>query len=213
MYVGIIDYGSGNIRSVFKSFEKAASLVSSKVKIKVVNNCEELKELEKIVLPGVGAFADCMKGLKNKPGLLGAIKRKVLEDKKPFLGICVGMQLLANSSSEYGYTEGLSWIDGEVNSIKITQKNIKIPHMGWNSILFETDHPLLKNIKKDEDFYFVHSYKFNVKNNDFVLAKTNYGSDITAIVIKDNILGTQFHPEKSQIAGIQFIKNFIEWSP
>lgn len=213
MYVGIIDYGSGNIRSVFKSFEKAASLVSSKVKIKVINNCEELKELEKIVLPGVGAFADCMKGLKNKPGLLGAIKRKVLEDKKPFLGICVGMQLLANSSSEYGHTEGLSWIDGEVNSIKITQKNIKIPHMGWNSILFETDHPLLKNIKKDEDFYFVHSYKFNVKNNDFVLAKTNYGSDITAIVIKDNILGTQFHPEKSQVAGIQFIKNFIEWSP
>lgn len=213
MYVGIIDYGSGNIRSVFKSFEKAASLVSSKVKIKVINNCEEIKELEKIVLPGVGAFADCMKGLKNKPGLLGAIKRKVLEDKKPFLGICVGMQLLANSSSEYGHTEGLSWIDGDVNSIKITQKNIKIPHMGWNSILFETDHPVLKNIKKDEDFYFVHSYKFNVKNNDFVLAKTNYGSDITAIVIKDNILGTQFHPEKSQVAGIQFIKNFIEWSP
>tara|TARA_B100000214_G_scaffold229345_1_gene167154 strand:+ start:848 stop:1489 length:642 start_codon:yes stop_codon:yes gene_type:complete len=213
MYVGIIDYGSGNIRSVFKSFEKAASLVSSKVKIKVINNCEELKELEKIVLPGVGAFADCMKGLKNKPGLLGAIKQKVLEDKKPFLGICVGMQLLANSSSEYGHTEGLSWIDGGVNSIKITQKNIKIPHMGWNSILFETDHPLLKNIKKDEDFYFVHSYKFNVKNNDFVLAKTNYGSDITAIVLKDNILGTQFHPEKSQVAGIQFIKNFIEWSP
>ena len=213
MYVGIIDYGSGNIRSVFKSFEKAASLVSSKVKIKVINNCEELKELEKIVLPGVGAFADCMKGLKNKPGLLGAIKQKVLEDKKPFLGICVGMQLLANSSSEYGHTEGLSWIDGDVNSIKITQKNIKIPHMGWNSILFETDHPLLKNIKKDEDFYFVHSYKFNVKNNDFVLAKTNYGSDITAIVLKDNILGTQFHPEKSQVAGIQFIKNFIEWSP
>ncbi|MBJ86433.1 MAG: imidazole glycerol phosphate synthase subunit HisH [Pelagibacterales bacterium] len=213
MYVGIIDYGSGNIRSVFKSFEKAASLVSSKVKIKVINNCKELKELEKIVLPGVGAFADCMKGLKNKPGLLEAIERKVLEDKKSFLGICVGMQLLANSSSEYGHTEGLSWIDGEVNSIKITQKNIKIPHMGWNSILFETDHPLLKNIKKDEDFYFVHSYKFNVKNNDFVLAKTNYGSDITAIVIKDNILGTQFHPEKSQVAGIQFIKNFIEWSP
>ena len=123
------------------------------------------------------------------------------------------MQLLANSSSEYGHTEGLSWIDGEVNSIEITQKHIKIPHMGWNSILFDTDHPLLKNIKRDEDFYFVHSYKFNVQNKDFVLAKTKYGSDITAIVIKDNILGTQFHPEKSQVAGIQFIKNFIEWSP
>ena len=213
MYVGIIDYGSGNIRSVFKSFEKAASLVSSKVKIKVINNCEELEELEKIVLPGVGAFADCMQGLKNKPGLLDVIKRKVLEEKKPFLGICVGMQLLANSSSEYGHTEGLSWIDGEVNSIKIIQKNIKIPHMGWNSILFDSDHSLLKNIKKDEDFYFVHSYKFNVQNKDFVLAKTKYGSDITAIVLKDNILGTQFHPEKSQVAGIQFIKNFIEWSP
>ena len=213
MYVGIIDYGSGNIRSVFKSFEKAASLVSSKVKIKVINKCEELEELEKIVLPGVGAFADCMQGLKNKPGLLDVIKRKVLEEKKPFLGICVGMQLLANSSSEYGHTEGLSWIDGEVNSIKIIQKNIKIPHMGWNSILFDSDHSLLKNIKKDEDFYFVHSYKFNVQNNDFVIAKTKYGSDITAIVLKDNILGTQFHPEKSQVAGIQFIKNFIEWSP
>ena len=213
MYVGIIDYGSGNIRSVFKSFEKAASLVSSKVKIKVINNCEELEELEKIVLPGVGAFADCMEGLKSKPGLLDAIKRKVLEEKKTFLGICVGMQLLANSSSEYGHTEGLSWIDGEVNSIKIIRKNIKIPHMGWNSILFDSDHPLLKNIKKDEDFYFVHSYKFNVQNKDFVLAKTKYGSDITAIVLKDNILGTQFHPEKSQVAGIQFIKNFIEWSP
>ena len=164
-------------------------------------------------MPGVGAFADCMQGLKNKPGLLDVIKRKVLEEKKPFLGICVGMQLLANSSSEYGHTEGLSWIDGEVNSIKIIQKNIKIPHMGWNSILFDSDHSLLKNIKKDEDFYFVHSYKFNVQNNDFVLAKTKYGSDITAIVLKDNILGTQFHPEKSQVAGIQFIKNFIEWSP
>ena len=208
MCVGIIDYGSGNIRSVFKSFEKAASLVSSKIEIKVVNNAEELKGLEKIVLPGVGAFADCMDSIIKKPGLIEALNKKVLDEKKAFLGICVGMQLLANNSSEHGHTEGLSWIEGEVKSIKIIKDNIKIPHMGWNSISFDIAHPLLDKIKNNEDFYFVHSYKFSVKDNNLVLAKTNYGGDITSIVLKNNILGTQFHPEKSQNAGIQFIKNF-----
>lgn len=211
MQVGIIDYGSGNIRSVFKSFEKAASLASSKIQIKVISSGEDLRELDKIVLPGVGAFADCMKGLKKQPGLVEALIKKVLEEKKAFLGICVGMQLLANNSKEYGNTEGLSWIEGEVNPIKIIEPNIKIPHMGWNSISYDNDHQLLKKIKKNEDFYFVHSFKFDVRDSDFVLAKTNYGGDITSIVLKKNILGTQFHPEKSQSAGIQFIKNFLEW--
>ncbi len=213
MHVGIIDYGSGNIRSVFKSFEKAASLVSSKIKIKIINKAEELNNLEKIVLPGVGAFADCMEGLLKQPGLVDKLKTKVLVEEKAFLGICVGMQLLANYSSEYGHTEGLSWIDGEVNSIKIVTDHIKIPHMGWNTITFNIAHPLLDKIKNNEDFYFVHSYKFNVKDSNFILAKTNYGDDITSIVLKKNILGTQFHPEKSQLAGIQFIKNFLEWTP
>jgi len=213
MRVGIIDYGSGNIRSVFKSFEKAASLVSSEIQITVIKNANELKDIEKVVLPGVGAFADCMEGLKNRPDLIETLNIKILEEKKPFLGICVGMQLLANSSSEHGHTKGLSWLDGKVDNIKTLTEDIKIPHMGWNSIIFDKDNSLLNNIKKGEDFYFVHSYQFNVKENNFVLAKTKYGVDITAIVLKNNILGTQFHPEKSQRAGIQFIKNFLEWNP
>ena len=213
MLVGIIDYGSGNIRSVFKSFEKAASLLSSEIQIKIIKNANELKKIEKIVLPGVGAFADCMEGLKKRPGLIEMLNLKVLKENKPFLGICVGMQLLANSSSEYGHTEGLSWLEGKVDNIKAVTKEIKIPHMGWNSLIFYQNSPLLNNIKKGEDFYFVHSYQFDVKENNFVLATTNYGTDITAIVLKNNILGTQFHPEKSQKAGIQFIKNFLEWKP
>ena len=213
MLVGIIDYGSGNIRSVFKSFEKAASLLSSEIQIKIIKNANELKKIEKIVLPGVGAFADCMEGLKKRPGLIEMLNLKVLKENKPFLGICVGMQLLANSSSEYGHTEGLSWLEGKVDNIKAVTKEIKIPHMGWNSLIFNQNSPLLNNIKKGEDFYFVHSYQFDVKENNFVLATTNYGIDITAIVLKNNILGTQFHPEKSQKAGIQFIKNFLEWKP
>ena len=163
MRVGIIDYGSGNIRSVFKSFEKASLLLDKNIQIVIIDNIEELKKVDKVVLPGVGAFADCMQGLNNIHGL--------------------------------------------------TEEEMKVPHMGWNSVKFNQKHSLFNAIKQDEDFYFVHSYKFNVKNNKFILAKTHYGGDITAVVLKDNIIGTQFHPEKSQVAGIQFIKNFLEWAP
>ena len=213
MRVGIIDYGSGNIRSVFKSFEKASLLLDKNIQIVIIDNVEELKKADKVVLPGVGAFADCMQGLNNINGLVELLNKMVIEDSKAFMGICVGMQLLANFSNEYGYTEGLSWIDGEVTSIEKVEEEMKVPHMGWNSIEFDQKHSLFRGIKQDEDFYFVHSYKFNVKNNKFVLAKTHYGGDITAVVLKDNIMGTQFHPEKSQDAGIQFIKNFLEWAP
>ena len=213
MRVGIIDYGSGNIRSVFKSFEKASLLLDKNIQIVIVNNIEELKKVDKVVLPGVGAFADCMQGLNNIHGLIDLLNNMVIEDTKAFMGICVGMQLLANFSKEYGYTEGLSWIEGDVTAIEKIEEEMKVPHMGWNSVKFYQKHPLFDGIKQDEDFYFVHSYKFNVKNKKFVLAKTNYGSDITAVVLKDNIIGTQFHPEKSQAAGIQFIKNFLEWAP
>ena len=213
MRVGIIDYGSGNIRSVFKSFEKASLLLDKNIQIVIIDNIEELKKVDKVVLPGVGAFADCMQGLNNIHGLIDLLHNMVVEDSKVFMGICVGMQLLANFSNEYGYTDGLSWIEGDVTSIEKTGKEMKVPHMGWNSVKFNKKHSLFNGIKQDEDFYFVHSYKFNVKNNKFVLAKTYYGGDITAVVLKDNIIGTQFHPEKSLAAGIQFIKNFLEWTP
>ena len=213
MRVGIIDYGSGNIRSVYKSFEKAALLLDSDIEIVIIDNIKKLRSVDKIVLPGVGAFADCMQGLKNINGLIELLNTMVLKESKTFLGICVGMQLLANYSNEYGHTEGLSWIEGDVSPIKKVEPEMKIPHMGWNSINFNKNHPIFNEIKEEEDFYFVHSYKINIKNNDFILAKTQYGSDITAVILKNNIIGTQFHPEKSQSAGIQFIKNFLEWTP
>lgn len=213
MRVGIIDYGSGNIRSVYKSFEKAALLLDSDIEIVIIDNIKKLRRMDKIVLPGVGAFADCMQGLKNINGLIELLNTMVLKESKTFLGICVGMQLLANYSNEYGHTEGLSWIEGDVSPIEKVEPEMKIPHMGWNSINFDNKHPIFNEIKEEEDFYFVHSYKINIKNNDFILAKTQYGSDITAVILKNNIIGTQFHPEKSQSAGIQFIKNFLEWTP
>jgi glutamine amidotransferase len=213
MRVGIIDYGSGNIRSVYKSFEKAALLLDSDIEIVIIDNIKKLRRMDKIVLPGVGAFADCMQGLKNINGLIELLNTMVLKESKAFLGICVGMQLLVNYSNEYGHTEGLSWIEGDVSPIEKVEPEMKIPHMGWNSINFDNKHPIFNEIKEEEDFYFVHSYKINIKNNDFILAKTQYGSDITAIILKNNIIGTQFHPEKSQSAGIQFIKNFLEWTP
>ena len=213
MRVGIIDYGSGNIRSVYKSFEKAALLLDSDIEIVIIDNIKKLRRVDKIVLPGVGAFADCMQGLKNINGLIELLNTMVLKESKTFLGICVGMQLLANYSNEYVHTEGLSWIEGEVSPIEKVKPEMKIPHMGWNSINFNKNHPIFNEIKEEEDFYFVHSYKINIKNNDFILAKTQYGSDITAVILKNNIIGTQFHPEKSQSAGIQFIKNFLEWTP
>ena len=213
MRVGIIDYGSGNIRSVFKSFEKASLLLDKNIQIVIIDNTEELKKVDKVVLPGVGAFADCMQGLNSIDGLVELLHKMVIENSKTFMGICVGMQLLANFSKEYGHTKGLSWVEGEVTSIKKVGSEMKVPHMGWTSVEFKHKHFLFSQIKQYEDFYFVHSYKFNVHNNKFVLAKTHYGGDITAVVLKDNIIGTQFHPEKSQTAGIQFIKNFLEWAP
>ena len=213
MRVGIIDYGSGNIRSVYKSFEKAALLLDSDIEIVIIDNIKKLRRMDKIVLPGVGAFADCMQGLKNINGLIELLNTMVLKESKAFLGICVGMQLLVNYSNEYGHTEGLSWIEGDVSPIEKVEPEMKIPHMGWNSINFDNKHPIFNEIKEEEDFYFVHSYKINIKNNNFILAKTKYGSDLTAVILKNNIIGTQFHPEKSQSAGIQFIKNFLEWTP
>jgi len=211
MIVGIIDYGSGNIRSVFKSFERAASLTDLNIKVKVICSADELIELDKLVLPGQGAFADCMKGLKKIEGMETMLNKKVLQEKKDFLGICVGMQLLAGESSEHGYHEGLSWLKGKVIKMKNHGNTLKIPHMGWNSVLYKENHPLFQNIKMYEDFYFVHSYEFFTEEKETIIAKTTYGEEIVAVIGKNNVIGTQFHPEKSQKAGIQFIKNFLEW--
>ncbi|PPR28273.1 MAG: Imidazole glycerol phosphate synthase subunit HisH 1 [Alphaproteobacteria bacterium MarineAlpha9_Bin2] len=213
MNVGIIDYGSGNIRSVSKSFERAAFELESKVKINVIRSAQELKNMDRIVLPGVGAFADCIKGIKNINSLYKTLNDMVLGKSVPFLGICVGMQLLANYSNEHGRHNGFGWIEGEVVPIIRKDNDIKIPHMGWNSIEILKKHQIFENIKNGEDFYFVHSYNFNSKNKDYIYSETRYGGYITAVVIKNNIIGTQFHPEKSQIFGIQFIKNFLEWIP
>ena len=213
MNVGIIDYGSGNIRSVSKSFERAAFELESKVKINVIRSAQELKNMDRIVLPGVGAFADCIKGIKNINSLYKTLNDMVLGKSVPFLGICVGMQLLANYSNEHGRHNGFGWIEGEVAPIIRKDNDIKIPHMGWNSIEILKKHQIFENIKNGEDFYFVHSYNFNSKNKDCIYSETRYGGYITAVVIKNNIIGTQFHPEKSQIFGIQFIKNFLEWIP
>jgi len=211
MIVGIIDYGSGNIRSVCKSFERAATLTDLNIRVKIVCRADELIELDKLVLPGQGAFADCMEGLKKIKGMEAMLNKKVMQEKKDFLGICVGMQLLAGESSEHGNHEGLSWLKGKVVKMKNHANTLKIPHMGWNSVMHKEGHPLFQNIKMQEDFYFVHSYEFFTEEKETIIAKTIYGEDIVAVIGKNNVIGTQFHPEKSQKAGIQFIKNFLEW--
>ena len=211
MIVGIIDYGSGNIRSVQKSFEKAGSLIDKEVEVITISSALQLNLVDKIVLPGQGAFADCMKALRNIDNMVNCLNKNVIKEKKIFLGICIGMQLLASESTEHGKNKGLAWVKGRVKKLKRNTKHFKIPHMGWNSVLYSDGHPLFKNIRKEEDFYFVHSYEFVSDAPENILASTKYGNEVVAAVEKDNIVGVQFHPEKSQNAGIQFIKNFLEW--
>ena len=205
MKIALIDYGSGNIQSAFKALELVSN---SKKKISIISNSKDLLKVDKIILPGVGAFADCMKGLKSISGMIDILNEVVLEKKKPFLGICVGMQLLATEGKEKGNHKGLGWIEGKVIKIK-KNKKIKIPHMGWNTVEIISKHPILK--RKKFESYFVHSYNFVCKEKKNILAICNYQQNITAIVGKENIIGTQFHPEKSQMVGLEILKNFIRW--
>ena len=206
MKIALIDYGSGNIQSAYKALE----LVSNyKKKISVISNSKDLLKVDKIILPGVGAFADCMKGLKSISGMIDILNEIVLEKKKPFLGICVGMQLLATEGKEKGNHKGLGWIEGKVIKIK-KNKKIKIPHMGWNTVKVASKHPIIK--RKKFESYFVHSYNFICKDKKNVLATCDYQQKITAIVGKENIIGTQFHPEKSQKVGLEILKNFVFWN-
>jgi len=199
----IIDYGSGNLRSVAKAFAH----VTGK-DVLVTSNPDDLASASHIILPGVGAFGDCAKGLRSLNGMVAALEEEVLNKKKPFLGICVGMQLLADKGYEHGVHDGLGWIGGEVIAIE-PQDNLPVPHMGWNGLDFKKNAPaeIVKDI--DQDVYFVHSYKFEC-DEKYVVATTSYCGAIKAFVAKGNIYGVQFHPEKSQKSGLQLIKNFLE---
>ena len=206
MKIALIDYGSGNLQSAYKALE----LVSNcKNKIFITSNSKDLLKADKIILPGVGAFADCIKGLKSISGMTDVLNEVVLEKKKPFLGICIGMQLLATKGKEKGDHDGLGWIKGKVIKIKKSKK-IKIPHMGWNTVKVISKHPILK--RKKFESYFVHSYNFICKNKKNIIATCDYEQKITAIVGKENIIGTQFHPEKSQKIGLEILKNFVSWN-
>jgi glutamine amidotransferase len=215
--VALIDYGSGNLRSAEKALTRAAAESGAGHEIVVTADPSRVAAAERVVLPGVGAFADCMRGLSAIPGMIAALEDTVLKRGTPFLGICVGMQLLADVGREYGDHKGLGWISGEVVRIdpkpKGVEQALKVPHMGWNSLSIRKPHRLMNGMAEDTDVYFVHSYVICPKNSAHVLATTDYGGPLAAIVARDNIAGTQFHPEKSQAAGLAFLQRFLAWRP
>ena len=214
--VAIIDYGSGNLHSALKAFERAARECGSASKAVLTSDPGVVAKADRIVLPGVGAFGDCKRGLQSVPGMREALDETVRVKARPFLGICVGMQLIAIRGLEHGVTEGLNWIAGEVVHIKPADEALKIPHMGWNTLDVVTPHKLLDDIPTGRDglhAYFVHSYHFVTKDEANIVARTDYGGPLTAFVAKDNMAGTQFHPEKSQTLGLKLIANFLSWAP
>lgn len=216
MSVAIVDYGSGNLHSAAKAFERAARESGHNQPIIVTNKPEDVADADRVVLPGVGAFADCRRGLDDIPGMVEALNENVLQRARPFIGICVGMQLMAERGLEYQVTPGLGWIAGEVDRIAPSDPNLKIPHMGWNTLNMLTAHPLLDEIPLGPDglhAYFVHSYHLKTMQRGDLVAQSDYGGALTAIVGRDNMVGTQFHPEKSQKLGLQLIANFLKWTP
>ena len=215
MKVAVIDYGSGNLRSAVKSFERAAREAGLSAEINLVDTPEAVLAADRIVLPGVGAYADCRRGLGAVPGMVDALHEAVIKKAKPFFGICVGMQLMSTRGLEKETIDGLNWVSGDVAEIKIDDPNLKIPQMGWNTIDLTREHPLFDGIKTGADgkhAYFVHSYHFVPENPGDVLATVQYGGTVTAVIAKDNMIGTQFHPEKSQELGLTLITNFLKWS-
>jgi glutamine amidotransferase len=205
--IALIDYGSGNLRSAEKALARAGGDVL------VTAAPEEVAKAERIVLPGVGAFGDCMEGLSSISGMIDALRESVLNRGAPFLGICVGMQLLASIGHEFGDHAGLGWIAGEVDRLNPTDAALKIPHMGWNELSVTRPHPLFAGIAQGAHAYFVHSYAMKTNDPAHVLATSDYGGTFTAAVGRDNIAGTQFHPEKSQAVGLTLLGNFLTWRP
>jgi glutamine amidotransferase len=213
MTTAIIDYGSGNLRSAAKAFERAAAEHRIAGPIVVTSRPEEVAAAERIVLPGVGAFADCRRGLAAVPGLEAALVEAVIGRGRPFLGICIGMQLMAERGREFETVEGLGWIPGEVVPIAPADPGLKIPHMGWNELIIGADHPVLDGLLSGTHVYFVHGYHFRPDDAADRLAHADYGGSLAAAVGRDNLIGTQFHPEKSQMAGLRLIANFLKWRP
>jgi glutamine amidotransferase len=214
--VAIVDYGSGNLHSAAKAFERAARESGHDQPILVTNDPAKVAAADRVVLPGVGAFADCRRGLDDIPGMVEALNESVLQRRRPFFGICVGMQLMAERGREYQVTPGLGWIAGEVDRITPSDPSLKIPHMGWNTLNMLKAHPLLADIPLGPDglhAYFVHSYELKTAQRSDLVAQADYGGPLTAIVGRDNMVGTQFHPEKSQRLGLKLIANFLQWAP
>jgi glutamine amidotransferase len=216
MKIAIVDYGSGNLHSAAKAFERAANEAQIGATVSVTDKAEDVLAADRIVLPGVGAYADCRLGLDSVPGMVDALQETVIEKARPFLGICVGTQLMAERGLEKTMTSGLGWIGGDVVEITPSDPTLKIPQIGWNTLDVKKHHPVLAGIptgNKGWHAYFVHSYHIATTRNDQLIATTDYGGPVTAIVGRDNLVGTQFHPEKSQQLGLMLIANFLKWKP
>ena len=219
MKIVIIDYGSGNLRSVENAFKHSINTNNLNFEVFVTNKLNLIKGADYIVLPGVGAYPDCKDGMIKIEGLTEVLIDQVINNSKPFLGICVGMQLMAEYGFEKNKTKGFGWLQGNIEQINYVGKdnlgrNLKIPHMGWNNLeIYKTNHAILQNITEFEQFYFVHSYYLNTFKKDQILADTNYNHKIPAIIGKDNYIGVQFHPEKSSVSGQKIITNWLKWKP
>lgn len=215
MKVTVVDYGSGNLRSVAKAFERAAGGLSEEVRVVVSGSARDITDADRVVLPGVGAYGECVRGVNEAPGLREALETFVIRQARPFLGICVGMQLMADEGVEHGIHKGFGWIGGQVRIIEPEDKSLKIPHMGWNELEFQRAHPVLEGLKTTPapHTYFVHSYAMSVANDADLVATTDYGGPLTAMIARDNMVATQFHPEKSQAFGLGLIEGFLKWKP
>ena len=212
MYVSIVDYGTGNLNSVSKALETAATKINKKINIRISNKPKDILESDRIILPGQGSYRQCALGVKNIPGLWGSLNEFVLVKKKPIFGICVGMQLFSEKGYEEQVTEGFGWVKGSVKKIEINSKDYKLPHMGWNEVNVIKKNDLFVDIKNLSHFYFVHSFAFEVKDEKDVICTTHYEKPVVAALLKENIFGTQFHPEKSQNNGITLLANFLNWN-
>jgi glutamine amidotransferase len=213
MTTAIIDYGSGNLRSAAKAFERMMAETGKSDTVLVTSRPEEVAAADRVILPGQGAFAECRRGLAAIAGLEEALCEAVLARGRPFFGICVGMQLMADCGREFQTVPGLGWIPGEVVAIAPSDPGLKIPHMGWNELVLAAPHPVFDGIPGGTHVYFVHSYEFRPADRADLLATADYGGMVIAAVGRDNLVGTQFHPEKSQTAGLRLIANFLKWRP
>lgn len=214
--LAIIDYGSGNLRSAAKALERAAADLGRELTVSVTGDARLVAQADRVVLPGVGAFGQCATALRSIAGMEAALQQAVIEGGRPFLGICVGMQLMARRGLEHGLHQGLGWVPGDVVRLSPSDPRLKVPHMGWNKVAFTEAgraHPVLARLENDGFAYFVHSYHLEPEEPAHVLARTDYGGPVTAVVGRDNLLGTQFHPEKSQDYGLALLRAFLEWKP